>query len=425
MTAREEKNKAIREAGAATRLRHKGMSCKTFRCKINFNHLTASQRQALPMFFIESKRLYNYILGEAKDTGYFPKTGDYKNYYDISYYNKDKRKISYHIQYIGSSVISDIITSLHDSLKGLSITKRRGRKVGPLNFKSECNSVRLRQYGITHKIVGNNKILVQGLGRLRVRGLDQLKRYDNIEIANANLLYDGSDYFISLTCFVDKQETILNSKKDIVGIDLGCSDTIVLSDGTKMDVSIGESERLKGLQARLASQVKRSNNWYKTLRLIRKEYNRMTNRKNDAANKIVHELKSNYRTIVMQDDPISEWKEDPNLSRTIQHSILGRIKTRLKNYEGTVVLDQWFPTTIFCPSCGSTNKMPLSRRTYKCPCGYSQDRDIHAANNMIWFFEEYKRSVGTLDLKPRSVISYDSYKKLIEHRKPAGILACR
>lgn len=119
----------------------------------------------------------------------------------------------------------------------------------------------------------------------------------------------------------------------------------------------------------------------------------------------------------MQDDQISEWKENPNLSRTIQHSILGRIKTRLKNYEGTVVLDQWFPTTQFCPSCGSKNKMPLSRRTYKCPCGYSQDRDIHATNNMVWFFEEYKRSVGTPDLKPRSVISY---KKFTEHRKLMG-----
>ena len=414
------KNKAIKEAGIATRLRHKGMSCKTFRCKIVHDHLTKTQKQVLPMMFVESKRLYNYILGESQESGTIPKTGDYKNYYDISYYNKDKKRVPYRIQYIGSSVISDIITSLHDSLKGLSVTKRRGRKVGALKFKTECNSIRLRQYGMTHKIINDHKIRIQGLGTVRVRGLNQLKKYNHIEITNAHLLYDGSDYFVSITCFVNKQEAAFRPDKDIVGIDLGCSSTVVLSNGTKMDVSIEESERLNGLQRRLQTQTKRSNNWYKTRRAIRKEYNRMNNKKNDISNKIVHMLKSNYRTIVIQDDQIQEWKENPLQSRTIQHSVLGRIKTKLKNYEGTVVLDQWFPTTQFCPVCGSKNKLSLSQRTYKCDCGYSRDRDIHAANNMVWFYKEYiqlvravhTQSVGTPDLAPRSMISY---KEFIEH----------
>ena len=30
--------------------------------------------------------------------------------------------------------------------------------------------------------------------------------------------------------------------------------------------------------------------------------------------------------------------------------------------------------------------MPLSERTYTCECGYTNDRDVHAANNMILIY---------------------------------------
>ena len=68
-----------------------------------------------------------------------------------------------------------------------------------------------------------------------------------------------------------------------------------------MKISIEESERLKGLQAKLSKQIKRSNNWYKTRSKIRKEYNKMNNRKNDISNKIVNCLLQN-ETVVIQDD---------------------------------------------------------------------------------------------------------------------------
>ena len=70
---------------------------------------------------------------------------------------------------------------------------------------SECNSINLKQYGTTHSIRGN-RIKIQGIKKpVRVNGLKQLLHYDNIEYANAHLLYDGHDYYISFTCYVDKE----------------------------------------------------------------------------------------------------------------------------------------------------------------------------------------------------------------------------
>jgi len=47
------------------------------------------------------------------------------------------------------------------------------------------------------------------------------------------------------------------------------------------------------------------------------------------------------------------------------------------------VIDKWEPTTKLCPSCGAKNKISLSERTYACECGYTEDRDIHSAKNIL------------------------------------------
>ena len=71
-------------------------------------------------------------------------------------------------------------------------------------------------------------------------------------------------------------------------------------------MSIGESERLKKLQRELFRRVKGSNNRYKTIKLIQREYQKLSNKKKDKANKIVHKLKA-YDCIAMQDEQISNW----------------------------------------------------------------------------------------------------------------------
>ena len=56
---------------------------------------------------------------------------------------------------------------------------------------------------------------------------------------------------------------------------------------------------------------------------------------------------------------------------------------KLKLLPQTVVIDKWIPTTKWCPKCGKKHSMPLDARTYECECGYSEDRDIHSAKNML------------------------------------------
>ena len=399
-----EKNKQIAQTMKETYIKRKSQDCKCFKFKIDKSNLSKEQANQLKMQFVEAKWIYNYLISQDDIYSF-----DYKNLSKITHKDKNRNDIETSIQYIGSSVKQAIIQDIINQIKGLSVLKKKGHKVGKLKFKSEYNSINLKQYNNTHSIRGN-KFKIQGIKKLiRVRGLDQLSKYDNIDYANAKLLYDGIDYYIILTCFIDKEEK--QYKNDIVGIDMGVSTSLTLSDGTKYDISIGESEKLKRLQVKLSKQKKGSNNRYKTIKKIRKEYIHINNKKNDISNKIVHSILNDNKIIVIQDEQISEWRQDGMSGSKIQHSILGRIKSKLVNNDRTIILDKWFPTTKYCRHCGSKVELELKDRIFECPnCKTKEDRDIHAANNMIYFYLHSINAPGTdVNMLVNNKISYKKF----------------
>lgn len=391
------RNNKIRENGKLTRQKRVNQTCKTFKFKIDKSHLRKDQIEWLKMSMVEAKWIYNYILANnGTDT-------DYKTLNTVTHKDKNKNDIVSEIKYLGTSVRQELIQQIRNQIKGLSELKKKGHNVGKLRFKSEFRSLKFKQYNNTHFIRGH-RIKLQGCKRLfYVTGLKQLEKYDNIDYTTANLMYNGYDYFICLTCFIDKKNKFNQTKKDelnIVGIDLGIKDNITLSNGDKISSYVEETERMKRLQRKLSKQVKRSNNWYKTRSLINKEYAHICNKKTDISNKLISKLRKEYDLVVTQDDNINEWKQKHNKNRNskIQHSILGRVKSNMINYNDCVILDKWFPTTKLCTKCGYKTSLEIIDRTFTCKkCGYTEDRDIHAANNMIWFVLTYMRLKNTQD----------------------------
>ena len=407
MSSTTDKNKQISLTLAATRQKRMTQACKTIKLKIDKSSLSSEQAIALKMLFVEYKWMYNYILGQDADPFHF----DYKKLSDITKKDKTGADVPVKIQYAGSSIRQAVVEHICNAIKALAASKKQGRQVGKLRFMSECNSINLKQYGTTHSIRGS-KIKLQGIKKpIRVTGLKQLSCYDNIEYANAHLLYDGCNYYISLTCYVDKKVEKQAYVRDIIGLDFGVKTSITCSTGEKINVQVEESERLRKLQARLARKTKRSNNWYKTKSLIRKEYAHLNAKKNDIANKIVARLLSENETVVMQDEQIDSWKNEFT-SKKIHHSILGRVKAKLMQSPRVVILDRWFPTTKYCSKCGSKIELDLNDRTFVCStCGAIEDRDVHAANNMIHFYLKYKETAGTVDTSKPVAIKFD--KKLL------------
>ena len=379
------KNARIAATQRATRQRRKTQVCKVFTLGIQSNKLSARQKEALGMVFVEAKWLYNDALASGDVFTYTPGA-------TVGVLDKHGDRLEREFRFLGSQMKQSVIQGMKASIKALSTRKKNGGEVGRLSFRSQVCSLDLKQAGTTYRVRGS-KAKVQNIpGWVRVHGATQLEGW---EIANAKLIQTPKGYELKVTAYQDKNEhakTLPTPSKECVGIDMGVKTHLTFSDGRKVDVSHGETERLKRLSRKLSRQQEGSNGWNNTCSLIDREYQEMDERKADAANKIVHDLVSTYKVIYLQDENISAWKRTNGYikaGRKLQHSVLGRVKAKLMglaetNPEQVVVLDRFAPTTAMCV-CGTKTPHHVSKRTFECShCGHREDRDTHAAKNMIW-----------------------------------------
>ena len=373
------KNERIRETGNATKLRRKEQICRVWRVKIDFSHLNSYQQNAIKMLFVEAKRLHNDIITFMKEHDI--NDYDYK-IRTVHNLDKDKQPVTHELEYISSQMKQAVIQDIKNSMKALNAAKNKGRVVGALKYKSDYMSINLQQHGITYKFYSAGYIKIQKLGKIKIRGAGQFFNIPGIEYANAKLLKLPDGYYIAVTTYQNKTGGEQQKYKSPIGIDMGIKTSITLSDGRKYKILIEEPERLKRLQRMIMRRMKGSSNRYKACKLLEREYQKLTNRKRDAANKIIHELLEHER-IYMQDENITGWHKGL-FGRTVQHSILGLVKAKLIKNERVIILPKSAPTTKYCPVCGKLKKdITLADRVYQCECGYQEDRDIHAARNMI------------------------------------------
>ena len=102
------------------------------------------------------------------------------------------------------------------------------------------------------------------------------------EFANANLVKKPDGCYLKVTCFINKENFKENEKNGKeIGLDFGIKTNITTSEGEKLDVQVEESDRLRKLQKEMFRRAKGSNNRHKTVRLIQKEYQKLSNRKED------------------------------------------------------------------------------------------------------------------------------------------------
>ncbi|MBR4195660.1 MAG: transposase, partial [Synergistaceae bacterium] len=235
--------------------------------------------------------------------------------------------------------------------------------------------------------------------RIRIKGANQFWNIPDIEFANAKLLNLPDGYYLAITTYQNKGGETKKYKPEI-GIDMGIKTTITTSEGKKYKVLIGESERIKKCQRLIARRKKSSSNCAgapvpgsdKARKLLHSAYQRLTSCKKDVANKIVHELLE-HEHVYMQNENLKGWHKGL-FGRTVQHSVLGQVKAKLIRNERVTVLSSGEPTTKYCPVCGKLKKdITLADRVYECPCGYREDRDVHAARNMILLAK--KHTCGT------------------------------
>lgn len=382
------KYEKIKVSRAKTREKRKVQICKTFELKLNISHIKKDVIEQLNRLFVEAKWFYNDVLRSEK---IYECKSSKKS---IVRLDKDKNEIIEELKVLLAAPKQSIIDQIKSNIKTLNTLKKKGKKVGHLRFVSELNSV-----GLTNQLFKfiNKKVKIRGFKKaFNIYGFKQFPQ--GCEFASAKLIKKPTGFFLKVTTFIDKEKEQKQYKNKSIGLDFGIKTSVTTSHGEKINCSIKESERLKKLQRSFSKKQKRSNNWFKDLLKIQKEYLHLSNQKNDISNKIVHNLLRDNELIVIQDDNLNSWKKKKksikknnskkkvfSFGKKIQSSCLGRIKAKLKSLKDRVItIGQFEPTTKRCGKCGCVNNnLHLGTRIFECPsCGHQEDRDVHAAKNI-------------------------------------------
>lgn len=372
MSCSDDKKIKIKATRQATKAKRQTQTIKVREVKLSANKIGEKQAERLALCFLEAKWFYNDIIRSSDIFNY-----DTKNKV-VTVLDKDKNPTLRTITVLSSQMKQSIKDQIVSNVKAITTQKKKGLPTGKLGFKKVCNSIGLKQYNSTYKILSNSKIKIQGLGSFHVRGLDQFET--GCDFANAKLVRKPSGFYLHITSYISKSSNS-TPPKGVVGLDFGIKKTITTSDNDTFRVYIPETERLKSFQRKLTKQQKGSKNYIKTVFNIRREYEYLSNCKEDAANKILSYLTSRYTTIVIQDENLSGWHQTETLGKFVQNSCLGRVKAKIKQ-KNHILVDQYFPSTKKCYICGEENDIGMSR-VYSCPCGHTEERDLKAAKTIL------------------------------------------
>lgn len=371
------KSDKIKQSFQKTKEKRKNQICKVYTIKFDKSHLSKEKLNWLNRLFLEAKWLYNYQLSLDNIFSCSDKLKE------VEILNKDKEKETRKIKHLSSQMKQGLVDRTKQNIINLSKAKNKGNIIGRLKFKSEINSIPLKQFNNTYKIENDNYIKLQGFKKhFKVSGLKQIP--ENSDYADATLIKKNNNFYLKITTFQEKPTK--NKTNNVIGLDFGIKDNIIDSNGNKYNFNFSETIRLKKLSRRLNKSKKGSNNRYKIKCRLKKEYEKIDNKKKDVKNKFVSFLIKNNDVICIQNEMIHQWHKSKmkGFGRKIQHSIMGGIISDLKQKSETIIVPRNFPSTQLCPVCGALNKHSLDKREYICECGYIQDRDIHSAKNILF-----------------------------------------
>lgn len=179
-----------------------------------------------------------------------------------------------------------------------------------------------------------------------------------------------------------------------VGIDLGISHLLNLSDGSKFDNPkhlSNASKRLAVQQKIFARKQKQSKNHQKQKLAVARIYQKVRNQRLDLHHKITHKLicESQATSYALEDLGVKNMVKNRKLAKAINDVGLGQFVTLLTykaNWHGKNILkvNRFFASSKICSHCHhKLDSLPLSVRNWACPsCQTHHDCDINAASNI-------------------------------------------
>jgi putative transposase len=225
----------------------------------------------------------------------------------------------------------------------------------------------------------------------RAKGIGRIKVHQHREIPSpprsARIKREGQHWFLLLSCEVEAAAANDNGKA--VGVDLGLSSFIALSDGTL----IPNPRRGRGIQAeqrRRSRALMRCKRGSKRRRKARERLAKLQSQAQRARRthhfQIAASLVRDFSLIAVENLNVKGLARGI-LARDVHDAAWGSflqiLSDKAESAGRQVVKVDPRHTSQTCPACGTVKPKKLSQRVHDCACGYRADRDVAAAQVIL------------------------------------------
>jgi putative transposase len=354
---------------------------------------TASQRQALAQAFGCARTVYNDGLRmrqEAYEAGLpYMKDADLQRF--VLTIPKQKPERAW-LREVSAVVLVQSLNDLNaayrrffNSLKGRS----KQRNAGPPRFRSRKDgrqSIRLTRNGF--QLRPNGRLYVAKVGELRVRWSRQLPA----DPSSVTVIKDASGrYFASFLVQKEASEAFPDGI-DEVGIDLGLTHFVVLSDGRKVTAPkfLRRAERkIRGARKAMSRKQPGSSNSSKAVARVARLHARVADARRDYHHQLSTQIIRDNQAVYVEDLAVRALGRT-RLAKSVYDAgwstFVDMLKYKATRYGRTFgKVDRFLPSSQTCHACGVIDgPKPLNVRTWTCGgCNTEHDRDVNAARVIL------------------------------------------
>jgi putative transposase len=303
----------------------------------------------------------------------------------LTYLLPEMKAMEPELNNVFSQVLQNVAKRVRSGFESCWNRKRAGLKAHLPRFRGEnrYNSLTYPQFGFQLK---DGVLCLSKIGDVRV--VQHRPVEGQVKTLTVTRGRAGKWYAVFAS---EVEAKPIRNRLPAVGVDLGLSSLVALSDGATIEAPRsyrGAEERLRRAQRSLSRKTRGSRNREKARRRLASACERVADRRRDFAYKTARMIVDRYVRVYVENLNVQGMMRNRRLSKSLSDAGWGMLRNALtymaERSEGVTAFVSPRGTSQTCSGCGAYVEKDLSVRVHRCPeCGLTIDRDVNAALNVL------------------------------------------